>query len=272
MAKKLKTITSQNKYRVFYQRRIPENFNFIPIELGHAQCDPGYVWQTPEDRLTIHYIYSGKGVLEKDGKIYHLSRGDAFVLDCNKPVKYTADMHEPWCYYWIHFHSPKFSKKIDKLESPVFKTLNESAFLDATARGDCGILTPEYLISKLYLLYDDIFGKSEIATSDILVEAARIIHENYQSGITVGDLAEHFNVSKGHFSKIFKYRYGISVKQYILKIRFGKAKEYLERGMIVKEAANLCGYTDQLAFSKMYKNIYGVSPKDVFGGSEQSKK
>ena len=42
--------------------------------------------------------------------------------------------------------------------------------------------------------------------------------------------------------------------------------------MIVKEAANLCGYTDQLAFSKMYKNMYGISPKDVFCGSEQSKK
>jgi AraC-like DNA-binding protein len=269
MPKKLKTVLKQNSFRTYPGLNKPINFNFIPIEVGHVQCPPGYVWDRKiRDNLTIHYVYSGQGVFEKDGKSYTLKRGDAFVFDFKDEIKYTADKKDPWHYYWIHFYSPRFAQKLKTLESPVFKTSNESAFTDSVSKGERGLLTSEFLISKLYLLYDDIFNPSPIVNEDIAIEAARLINDNYRSGITVERLAEHFGVSRSYFSTFFKAKHGISVKQYIIRVRFGKAKELLERGYSIKEAAYLCGYTDQLAFSKMYKKVYGITPKSVYESSK----
>ncbi len=264
MQKRIETILSQNKYRTYSKLNIPEQFNFIPLEVGHAQLWADFSWDTCADRLTIHYVFSGKGTLEKDGKIYHLSRGDAFAINHAEPFRYTADHDDPWHYYWIHFKSPKFAKKLKKLESPVFRTNNESAFLDSVARGECGALTSEFIISKLYLLHDDIFAGKHAVSFDLAMEVAICINDNYSINLTLEQLASQFSVSRNYLSILFKEKYGISVKQYILRVKFGKAKEFLKQGYSVKEAAYLCGYSDQLSFSKMYKKIYGVTPKSVY--------
>ena len=268
MIKKNKTFLEQNKYRTYPKLNTPEQFNFVPLEVGHVQLWSDFLWDTCVDRLTIHYVFSGKGTLEKDGKTYHLSRGDAFVINHAEPFKYSADHDDPWHYYWIHFKSPKFAKKIKTLDSPVFKTKNESAFLDCVARGECGTLTSEFIISKLYLLHDDIFAGNKVESFNLAMEVAICINDNYSSNLTLEQLASQFSVSRNHLSILFKEKYGISVKQYILRVKFGKAKEFLKQGHSVKETAYLCGYNDQLAFSKMYKKVYGITPKSVYESSK----
>lgn len=42
-----------------------------------------------------------------------------------------------------------------------------------------------------------------------------------------------------------------------------KATELLKKGVSVKEAAFLSGYEDALAFSRMFKKKYGISPKEM---------
>ena len=83
MSEKKKFDRKQNKYRSHKPFTPPKKFNFTPRSAGHMQCDPGYTWDLPVNHITIHYVYSGKGTFELDGKVYHLKHGDAFVVNYN---------------------------------------------------------------------------------------------------------------------------------------------------------------------------------------------
>lgn len=269
MSEKKKFDRKQNKYRSHKPFTPPKKFNFTPRSAGHMQCAPGYTWDLPVNHITIHYVYSGKGTFELDGKVYHLKHGDAFIVNYNDKIRFTADMDDPWHYFWLSFYSPLFGEMLRTLDSPILKNISESIFVEPTTRSECGKLTTEFLISKLYLLHDEIFAPDMTQTSSSLaIEAAVYINNNHGSNLTVENLADHFGVTRNHLSREFKKKHGLSVKQYIIRVRLSEGKGLLENGLSVKEAAYLCGYSDPLAFSKMYKKTYGIAPKSVFDSLE----
>ena len=83
--------------------------------------------------------------------------------------------------------------------------------------------------------------------------------------ITVSSLAESFGFDRSYLYRIFKKRYGIGIKEYIIKVRLEKGKELLKEGFSVKESAHLVGYDDEFNFSKVFKKEYGVAPSRVRG-------
>lgn len=71
---------------------------------GYEACAPGHHYG-PIYRAyqLVHFILSGKGVLEIDGHTFQLGTGDAFLIPSGKIAYYAADTADPWCYTWINF-------------------------------------------------------------------------------------------------------------------------------------------------------------------------
>ena len=250
------------KFKQIFRKDL-ECFKVIPRDVGHEQCRPLQDWDEIRKFSLIHYVYSGKGTFTKNGKTYHLSRGDAFVINEGEENYYCADREEPWHYFWISFSTDSFGGKFSRLESPVFKVKNETIFTEPIEREECGTLTPEFVISKLYLLYDEVFNKVQTDSRDTETEAAIYINQNLAGKLTVNGIADAFGLDRSYLSRCFKKKHGISIKQYMINARMNKASELLKKGLSVKEAAFLSGYEDALAFSRMFKKIYGISPKEA---------
>ena len=88
------------------------------------------------------------------------------------------------------------------------------------------------------------------------------INDNYASKIKINELADHVGVNRSYLASSFKKATGYSPKEYLLTLRMEKAKSLLEKtDMPVNAVANSVGYTDQLAFSRMFKEYTGISPK-----------
>ena len=88
------------------------------------------------------------------------------------------------------------------------------------------------------------------------------INDNYASKIKINELADHVGVNRSYLASSFKKATGYSPKEYLLTLRMEKAKSLLEKtDMLVNAVANSVGYTDQLAFSRMFKEYTGISPK-----------
>ena len=51
----------------------------------------------------IHYIVSGKGVYQQNGKTHTLQAGDLFLIRPGETTFYQADEKDPWRYYWVGF-------------------------------------------------------------------------------------------------------------------------------------------------------------------------
>ncbi len=237
------------------------DFGIKPIQVGHQQCGVGHVYDRPVFKTIIHYVASGKGVFKKNGQTYEVTPGQAFIINKGEKYYYCSSPENPWHYYWLVFEPGIFEEKFKQI-SPVVDIKDSSVFTNAIKRVEAGTLTTMYVTAQILLLCDQLFGEQSVVI-DYAVQVSNYINSNYMRKIKVEDMAQILGLDRRYLSKYFKKKYGVSIKQYIVDLRFKKAKEFLEKGKSVKETASLVGYSDPYAFSKMFKNIYGVSPSEI---------
>ena len=93
-------------------------------------------------------------------------------------------------------------------------------------------------------------------------KAIAYINDNYASRFKINELADYVGVNRSYLASSFKKVTGYSPKEYLISLRMEKAKSLLEKtDMPINAVANSVGYTDQLAFSRMFKEYSGISPK-----------
>ena len=106
-----------------------------------------------------------------------------------------------------------------------------------------------------------VFEFSAVKHSDVIYKITAYIKANYMKKISLADISEHVFLSKMYVGKIFKDEMKISLPEYINKTRIEKSKVLLlDSSLSIADVANLVGYEDQSYFSKIFKNITGVSP------------
>lgn len=89
------------------------------------------------------------------------------------------------------------------------------------------------------------------------------IDENYMTDIHLNELAQTMYISTSYLSMLFKKDVGCNFKTYLLEVRMKKARELIQEGKYsLVQVAQLVGYHDYAQFSKMYKKVNGVSPRE----------
>jgi AraC-like DNA-binding protein len=53
----------------------------------------------------------------------------------------------------------------------------------------------------------------------------------------------------------------MGIQEYIIGVRMENAKTLLQNGFSVNRTADMVGYHDSFNFSKMFKKLFGISPK-----------
>lgn len=90
------------------------------------------------------------------------------------------------------------------------------------------------------------------------------ILNNYDTHLTISDLARQAGLSEGHFRRLFQRYTGLAPKAYIQQLRLRKARLLLQTNpqLTVKEAANMTGFNDPHYLHAVFKATYGMSPGD----------
>lgn len=88
------------------------------------------------------------------------------------------------------------------------------------------------------------------------------IRENYSSDINFDKIAQGYNFNSSYLSKIFTKFFGENPSKYLILLRINNAKHLLltEKDLSIKEVGEMVGYPDQFYFSRIFKNVTGVSP------------
>lgn len=231
---------------------------FKPVVAGFEDCKKGHSYgPAVRHQWLIHFVVSGRGYFKINGKQHTLSAGHMFVIPPYVKVFYAADEEKPWEYIWIGFQAegdlpcalnetlylPKAKKIFDAIKTSAELTTARAAFL--TAR----------LWDLFALILEDNTKQTDYA------ETIRdIILSEYADGISVSEIAKRLNMNRSYLSTIFKDKYGIPPKQYLLEHRMSMAATLLQRGNKVNITADSVGYTDAFVFSKAFKQHYGLSP------------
>ena len=87
------------------------------------------------------------------------------------------------------------------------------------------------------------------------------VDEHYCEQVSLNDISEFLNLQPTYLSKVFKNAIGQTPIQYLSYLRIEKAKELPKNPENrIKDIADMCGYSDQFYFSKVFKDSTGIPP------------
>ncbi len=91
------------------------------------------------------------------------------------------------------------------------------------------------------------------------------IQAHYFEPMSVTGLCQLIGISERAMQYSFLKTTGISVQQYLMNYRLHRAHELLSKGKVaeIKDAALACGIPHRGRFSKYFKGLFGISPRQV---------
>ncbi|MBD1382821.1 ABC transporter substrate-binding protein [Metabacillus arenae] len=114
------------------------------------------------------------------------------------------------------------------------------------------------------LIYLIVKNKKTPVEKDTLkaIEETRLFLENhFYENLSVDMLASKAEISPKYFSELFKKEYGISVSNYLTRLRVNKAKFLLVKSEDkIRDIASHVGYSDEFYLSRKFKQTVGISP------------
>ena len=118
---------------------------------------------------------------------------------------------------------------------------------------------------------------SEIEDTSNIGRTLQFIKENYQSSISLEEVAEKAGISRFHFTRLFKRVMGISFTDYMNYLRTKKAEEILLKGGVnVSEVAFAVGYNSLRQFERAFKSVSGKTAlqhrREKLGEKEMKRK
>lgn len=130
--------------------------------------------------------------------------------------------------------------------------------LDANSRAELIALSDEIL----EIICNENKIKEDV--TDLTVKRAKsIIHEYYNTGITLDEIAAKLGITPEYLGTKFRTETGITFSNYMKDYRITKAKELLlGTNLKLYEIADRVGYNDPKYFSRVFKEETGQIPAD----------
>lgn len=230
--------------------------DLVPLFYGNEACAPGHAASGLRDYYMLHYIVSGRGRFEYRGTTYTPGAGELFIVCPGEWHRYVADAEEPWHYAWICFRGTRAAD----LESvaPV-QSYTGDAFRRLLRCGEYGSAAAEYAVSCLFEVLSFILREARVGERDGYAERARrMVDTLYMMPITVGSIAAQLSIDRRYLPRLFRARYGITLREYLTRVRMDNAARFLREGYNAEEAGRLAGYDDPVNFYRMFKRTHGV--------------
>ncbi|MBO5460807.1 MAG: response regulator [Ruminococcus sp.] len=127
------------------------------------------------------------------------------------------------------------------------------------------------ILKRLNELADEYFGKeernvsvnSQEQTHHFVSEAQEYIAEHYTENLVLADVAEKLGISGGYLSTLFNQELKCGFVDYLNQVRIERACCYLEQNYLkTYEIAYKVGFRDEKYFSRVFKKVKGMSPKE----------
>lgn len=213
----------------------------------------------------LHFVVSGKGILEIGNKIYKVKKGQMFFIPPDEKMRYFPQKNEPWQYVWFSLKG-ETAKNYGELlgfsvENPIMECKHFpkiqmilKKLLESLDSEKGGYFTA---LSSLYNIMEICTQKS--ATG---IEA---IKENIDLTFSTPEfsierLCYDVGISHAQLLRQFKSAYGMTVIKYVVKKRIELACTLLKTtDLSVKSVAYSCGFYDEVHFMKTFKKEIGVS-------------
>jgi AraC-like DNA-binding protein len=226
----------------------------------------------------LFYCVDGAGWYQIGDKKMEVGPNQFFILPQNVEHAYASTDDNPWTIYWIHFGGESLSRfnelhAVQKHFKPFYiKSSGEivTMFSRMYKALELGYSTDNLIFANLCLphfLSLFIYNSKHTTVSptdkmDVVDSAILYMQEKINENISLQDLSSHYNYSASRFSSLFKQKTGYAPIDYFIQMKMQKASQQLDfSSSSVKDIALSMGFEDPYYFSKRFRKIIGLSPK-----------
>ncbi len=244
---------------------------------GHLRAAPNY--GVKRDRFHgFEFIYclSGQARVRVEGQWHAVAPGDLVVFDCHHPHEHKTGTDDPWQAYWVRIEGPRLERMCSILaiaQNPVIH-INDDKAIRHTYSEIFTLLASEETqkAPKLHAALANLIAQTcaahqlppqEAPLSPKLQAAVNYMRQNYFEVIRVENLAARTGLSPSQFNRLFRQAYNTSPIDWLRHERINQAKRRLaETTDPIEWIATQVGYQDRFFFSKDFKRMTGLTPRD----------
>jgi AraC-like DNA-binding protein len=238
--------------------------------INYLQCQKGF---RTKERIPIMpyflYVHKGTGFFIIGETKHKCSAGDLFFCPYHLPNTIIADNDDPFLLSGVDFefceNTPDFIAPFEFKEH--IHVHNNQAFFWLTME----LIKRNAAIDKSYFEYTQtlfcawlllIANLSNSNQNLSLAEnIASFLATNISRNISLAQIAEEFKYHPNHINRIFKNRFGTTLKKYHDDLRIKEAMQLLSySNYSIGEISNICGYEDFNYFSRVFKQKTSLSP------------
>jgi two-component system response regulator YesN len=143
------------------------------------------------------------------------------------------------------------------------KPVDDPLKLDESYRSACGELEEAGGTRENPLRFFEKSLRRQNYQQNLIARVEKYIGENLGKRLSLPDVAAEFNLSPNYLSRLFTRYAGESFVEYITAAKIAAARTMLLKGEApVYEIAEKLGYESAFYFSKVFKKIEGISPRE----------
>ena len=120
----------------------------------------------------------------------------------------------------------------------------------------------EFMIELITKSIMFIYNSKNKKHSDIVEKILAYTHENYTNPLTLEDISAAVFISSKYLCSVFKEEMGITIFDYITKLRMDKAKELLlQSDLQIQTIGSRIGYNNVQSFIRYFKRYCLLTPE-----------
>ena len=224
-------------------------------------------------------FYEGDAHYHIEGDLYHLRKHDLLLIKPSVYHNISLLSARPYSRIVLSFceedfpeNIVSFLRKADSLYHipdghpilQIFEAMRSSSEILSSDAFTQFFLsaTTNILLLLPHVQKDVAIEKNNDALSSTFDSILSYIDKNPDKPLNLSVLSEIFFLSKSHISHLFKMKLNTSAMSYINCKKISYAHSLLISGMPPAQVAEKCSFNNYSTFYRLYKNFFGVTPKD----------
>jgi AraC-like DNA-binding protein len=225
------------------------------------------------DSLVVHLCVSGEGWVRVDGTTHVVRTGDAMVLPPHTPASY-GPRPDPWSSWWFVTTGADVAEFVRAMgvsrEHPVvpLRTMERMvALVDEIMTSYERDQSPARVLQATgaawKILTQLAVDRLIPERGDPLARAMEYLANRLDGDVQVPELAALVGLSPSRLTTLFREATGGGVLAYQIGLRMARARRLLDTtGASVTEIAREVGYHDPYYFSRHFRRLHGMSPRE----------
>jgi len=267
-------------------KKHPLTQGLYPLSLGKSSHDLTFnMKQSQPAHHCLIYCQSGSGILDYKNKKREVNAGDLVILSPYQAFAYKVNNNNVHAVFWINFQgtladdfAQRLLMKMDdglahvSVLSNILSDFNHLLALGSRGYTATNVIHAVHIFQQaLSFLALQLRLSAFNSGSAFDIDAVEnLMRDNLHQELSLDTLAHYSKLSKFHFSKKFKELTDTSPIQHFINMKIQRACFELDNSrQTIKQIGEALGYSDPYYFSRIFKKIVGMSPKQYRDSAHQ---